>query len=118
MAQIIIWALRQNLAGRNKAISDVLHACVTAALDLTADKRFSRFIALEEDCVNPPDRSRRYPWASPRKLSRLPSTIVPKKTREFAESPVRSWPCRTRWKNEKGIYKMCGFGVHTVVGNA
>lgn len=49
------------ISGRKKSISNVLHACVTAALGLPADKRFHRFIALdEEDFVHPPDRSSRY----------------------------------------------------------
>ena len=61
MAQIIIYSRRQNLAGRKRAISDALHACVTSALALPADKRFHRFIALEdEDFIHPPDRSPQY----------------------------------------------------------
>ena len=61
MAQIIIYSHRQNLAGRKKSISDTLHACVIDALGLPADKRFHRFIALEdEDFVHPPDRGSRY----------------------------------------------------------
>jgi 4-oxalocrotonate tautomerase family enzyme len=60
MAQVIIYSLRQSLAGRKKAISDALHACVTGALELPGDKRFHRFIGLEEeDFVHPPDRSSR-----------------------------------------------------------
>lgn len=61
MAQIIIYSLRDNLTGRKKAISDTLHACVTSALSLPADKRFHRFVALEEeDFIHPPDRSSHY----------------------------------------------------------
>jgi len=61
MAQIIIYSLRQNLIGRKKAISDTLHTCVTGALGLPVDKRFHRFIELEEeDFVHPPDRSSCY----------------------------------------------------------
>jgi 4-oxalocrotonate tautomerase family enzyme len=61
MAQIIIYSLRQNLAGRKKAISDALHACVTTTLGLPADKRFHRFVALdEEDFIHPADRSPGY----------------------------------------------------------
>lgn len=61
MAQIVIYSRRRNLHGRRKAFSDALHACVTAALGLPADKRFHRFIALDdEDLVHPADRSERY----------------------------------------------------------
>jgi 4-oxalocrotonate tautomerase family enzyme len=61
MAQIIIYSLRENLAGKQKAISDALHACVTTALGLPVDKRFHRFIGFEkEDFVHPSDRSSAY----------------------------------------------------------
>lgn len=61
MAQVIIYSHRENLAGRKKAISDVLHGCVAAALKLPHDKRFHRFIALEpDDFVHPADRSGKY----------------------------------------------------------
>jgi 4-oxalocrotonate tautomerase family enzyme len=61
MAQVIIYSHRENLAGRKKAISDVLHGCVTSALGLPQDKRFHRFISLEQDdFVHPADRSSRY----------------------------------------------------------
>ena len=61
MAQIIIYSLRENLAGRKRAISDVLHGCVTSALGLPQDKRFHRFISLEQDdFIHPADRSSQY----------------------------------------------------------
>jgi phenylpyruvate tautomerase PptA (4-oxalocrotonate tautomerase family) len=61
MAQIIIFAHRENLAGRKGAISDVIHSCVTAALGIPQDKRFHRFISLEpDDFIHPPDRGPRY----------------------------------------------------------
>ena len=61
MAQVVVYSLRQNLAGRQRAFSDALHACVAEALGLPADKRFHRFVALEgEDFVHPADRSARY----------------------------------------------------------
>lgn len=61
MAQIKIYSREENLRGRRQAISDTLHACVTATLGLPADKRFHRFIALApEDFVHPADRSARY----------------------------------------------------------
>jgi 4-oxalocrotonate tautomerase family enzyme len=61
MAQIVIYSQRENLAGRRSAISDTLHGCVTTVLGLPPDKRFHRFIALEEsDFIHPTDRSPRY----------------------------------------------------------
>ena len=61
MAQIIISSRQEHLAGRRRAISDVLHGCVAAALGLPADKRFHRFVALAaEDFIHPADRSERY----------------------------------------------------------
>jgi phenylpyruvate tautomerase PptA (4-oxalocrotonate tautomerase family) len=61
MAQVIIYSHRENLAGRKKTISDIVHASVTSVLGLPQEKRFHRFIALErDDFVHPPDRSLRY----------------------------------------------------------
>lgn len=61
MAQVTIYSRRQNLAGRREAISHCLHACATTALGLPSDKRFHRFIALdEEDFIHPSDRSSSY----------------------------------------------------------
>jgi 4-oxalocrotonate tautomerase family enzyme len=61
VAQIIVYSHRQNLSGRKRAFSDALHACLTEALGLPADKRFHRFVALDdEDFVHPADRSSRY----------------------------------------------------------
>jgi phenylpyruvate tautomerase PptA (4-oxalocrotonate tautomerase family) len=61
MAQVIIYSHRENLAGRKKSISDVVHSSVTSVLGLPQEKRFHRFIALEkDDFVHPPDRSSRY----------------------------------------------------------
>jgi phenylpyruvate tautomerase PptA (4-oxalocrotonate tautomerase family) len=61
MTQVIIYSHRENLAGRKKSISDVVHASVTSVLGLPLDKRFHRFISLEkDDFVHPSDRSSRY----------------------------------------------------------
>ncbi len=61
MAQIKIYSLRRHLDGRQKEISDTLHACVVETLGLPADKRFHRFISLEEEnFFYPADRSERY----------------------------------------------------------
>lgn len=61
MAQIIIYSLRQHLTGRRQTLSDTLHRCVMQTLGLPAEKRFHRFIALEEEeFFFPPDRSEHY----------------------------------------------------------
>ena len=61
MAQIKIYGLASSLRPIRSELSDVIHACVVEALQLPADKRFHRFIALErEDFLYPPGRSERY----------------------------------------------------------
>lgn len=61
MAQIKIYGRRAHLYGRRQALSDAIHACLTAEIGLPEEKRFHRFIALEvEDFIYPPDRSERY----------------------------------------------------------
>lgn len=61
MAQIKIYGLASSLRPMRAELSDVIHTCVVDALQLPADKRFHRFIALErEDFVYPPGRSERY----------------------------------------------------------
>jgi len=61
MAQFKIYARRTQLAANRAAISDAIHACVTSVLGLPPEKRFHRFIAMEEgDFIHPADRSSRY----------------------------------------------------------
>jgi phenylpyruvate tautomerase PptA (4-oxalocrotonate tautomerase family) len=61
VAQVKIYGERQHLTAVRAELSDAVHACLTEALGLPADKRFHRFIALEpEDLVRPPDRSAAY----------------------------------------------------------
>ena len=61
MAQIKIYSRKSHLDGNKKSISDTLHECVFECLALPADKRFHRFIGLEEDdFIHPEDRSNRY----------------------------------------------------------
>ncbi len=61
MAQVLIYSRRSNLVGKKQALSDVLHECVVSALGLPPDKRFHRFVALDdEDFIHPPDRSMQY----------------------------------------------------------
>lgn len=61
MAQIKIYGLRTHLDQRKQQLSDVIHGCAMAALQLPAEKRFHRFIALEpDDFIFPDDRSEQY----------------------------------------------------------
>lgn len=61
MAQITIYSRRQNLAGRKTAISDSIHSSLTTTLGLPINKRFHRFIALDdEEFIHPSDRSSSY----------------------------------------------------------
>ena len=61
MAQIKIYGLRAHLDQRKQPISDVIHHCAMEALQLPAEKRFHRFIALEpDDFIFPDDRSEQY----------------------------------------------------------
>lgn len=61
MAQVKIYGLSSSLRPRRAQLSDAIHSCLVEALELPADKRFHRFIALEpEDFIYPPGRSERY----------------------------------------------------------
>jgi phenylpyruvate tautomerase PptA (4-oxalocrotonate tautomerase family) len=61
MAQIKIYGLASFLRARRAQLSDTIHACLVEALQLPADKRFHRFIALNpEDFIYPSGRSERY----------------------------------------------------------
>lgn len=61
MAQIKIYGLKAALDPIKARLSDVVHSCVVDALELPADKRFHRFIALDPDDFRyPSDRSERY----------------------------------------------------------
>lgn len=61
MAQVKIYGLASFLRPRRAQLSGAIHSCLMDALQLPADKRFHRFIALEpEDFIYPPGRSERY----------------------------------------------------------
>lgn len=61
MAQIKIYGLREFLADRRQAVSDLIHACAVEILQLPADKRFHRFHLLErDDFIYPAPRSEAY----------------------------------------------------------
>jgi phenylpyruvate tautomerase PptA (4-oxalocrotonate tautomerase family) len=61
MAQIKIYGLKAALDPIKARLSDIVHSCVVDVLELPADKRFHRFIALDPDDFRyPSDRSERY----------------------------------------------------------
>jgi phenylpyruvate tautomerase PptA (4-oxalocrotonate tautomerase family) len=61
MAQVKIFGLRRSLQNRRAAISQAIHSSVVEALEYPPEKKFHRFIALdEEDFIYPPDRSEHY----------------------------------------------------------
>jgi phenylpyruvate tautomerase PptA (4-oxalocrotonate tautomerase family) len=61
MAQVKIFGLQRSLQNSRAAISQAIHLSVMEALEYPAEKKFHRFIALdEEDFIYPQDRSERY----------------------------------------------------------
>jgi 4-oxalocrotonate tautomerase family enzyme len=61
MAQIKIYGVRTHLKGKRQLISDTIHSCVVDVLQLPPEKRFHRFIALDQaDFIYPDDRSDQY----------------------------------------------------------
>jgi 4-oxalocrotonate tautomerase family enzyme len=61
MAQVKIYGNRQRLDPIKQALSDAIHASVVDALNYPVEKRFHRFILLDEgDFLYPSDRSPDY----------------------------------------------------------
>jgi phenylpyruvate tautomerase PptA (4-oxalocrotonate tautomerase family) len=61
MAQVKIFGLRRSLDEGRSAISQAIHESIMAAFEYPAEKKFHRFIALDEpDFIYPCDRSDRY----------------------------------------------------------
>jgi hypothetical protein len=61
MAQVKIYARRAHLERVRSVLSDAIHRVLQETLGLPADKRFHRFIALDDqDFVHPPDRGEGY----------------------------------------------------------
>lgn len=61
MAQIKIHARRAFIDRHRQALSDAIHGVMMAALGLPEDKRFHRFIALDDsDFIHPADRGDGY----------------------------------------------------------
>jgi len=62
MAQVVIWAHRSALVPqRRAALSNAIHGAIMVVLEYPADKRFQRFVALDdEDFIHPEDRGDDY----------------------------------------------------------
>ncbi|RUS47936.1 tautomerase family protein [Cohnella sp. AR92] len=61
MAQVKIYGIFESLKPCQTQFSEILHSCLVDALKLPEDKRFHRFILMNNDDVNyPDDRSQRY----------------------------------------------------------
>jgi phenylpyruvate tautomerase PptA (4-oxalocrotonate tautomerase family) len=61
MAQVVVWGHRDALARNRDALSDAIHGAVMAALDYPAEKRFHRFVGLDDgDFRHPADRGDDY----------------------------------------------------------
>ncbi len=61
MAQVKIYGLKSNLDENKLTISNAIHQSVMAALQYPLEKKFHRFISLEQDdFVYPSDRSEKY----------------------------------------------------------
>jgi phenylpyruvate tautomerase PptA (4-oxalocrotonate tautomerase family) len=61
MAQVKIYGHRAQIEQRRARISDAVHASLVAALQIPAEKRFQRFIALDDEAfIHPDDRSAAY----------------------------------------------------------
>lgn len=61
MAQVKIFGLKDHLNSIKKELSDTIHQCVVESLSFPKEKKYHRFIALEEDeMIFPDDKSARY----------------------------------------------------------
>ena len=61
MAQVVVYGRRESLDRRRGALSEAIHAAIMSALEYPPEKKFQRFIALEEcDFIYPADRGADY----------------------------------------------------------
>ena len=61
MAQVVVYGRRQSLDQRRSVLSEAIHAAIMSALDYPPEKKFQRFIALDEpDFIYPADRGADY----------------------------------------------------------
>lgn len=61
MAQIKIFGLKSHLDNAKKELSDTIHRCIVDSLSFPQEKRYHRFIPLQQDeMIFPDDKSERY----------------------------------------------------------
>lgn len=61
MAQVKIYGLKNNLDKIQKILSEIIHSCIIHTLSFPKEKKFHRFIKLDEnDMIFPNDKSQQY----------------------------------------------------------
>ncbi|HEY0938015.1 MAG TPA: tautomerase family protein [Trebonia sp.] len=61
MAQVVVYGRRESLNQCRSALSEAIHAAIMSALEYPPEKKFQRFVALDEsDFIYPPDRGADY----------------------------------------------------------
>jgi phenylpyruvate tautomerase PptA (4-oxalocrotonate tautomerase family) len=61
LAQVKIYGLKANLNKIKNELSNLIHKCIVEALSFPKDKKYHRFIALNEDeMIFPDDKSKQY----------------------------------------------------------
>jgi 4-oxalocrotonate tautomerase family enzyme len=61
MAQVVVYGRRESLDQRRNVLSEAIHAAIMSALEYPPEKKFQRFIALEEPgFIDPADRGADY----------------------------------------------------------
>jgi 4-oxalocrotonate tautomerase family enzyme len=61
MAQVVVYGQRESLDGRRSVLSEAIHAAIMSALEYPPEKKFQRFIALDQaDFIYPADRGADY----------------------------------------------------------
>ena len=61
MAQVVVYGRRESLDQRRSVLSEAIHAAIMSALEYPPEKKFQRFIPLDEsDFIYPEDRGADY----------------------------------------------------------
>jgi len=61
LAQVKIYGLKTNLNKIKNELSNIIHQCIVESLSFPKDKKYHRFISLDEDeMIFPDDKSKQY----------------------------------------------------------